>query len=118
MGSPESLYVIPNPHDKVLNLLSPDEMVACMERVRQGSLFDKSRSQSLRILGENSEQVMLDVQGRIRIRDRLLDFAGLADKVVMIGEGNRIEVRSPELRPEAREVPQEEVAEACADLFG
>ena len=44
-------------------------------RLRQNSLFDKKASAQLRQLGENSEQVMLDVQGRIRIRDRLLAFA-------------------------------------------
>ena len=116
MGSPESLYVIPDPHSSCLNLLSPAEMAARMERVRQRALFDKSLSQSLRILGENSEQVMLDVQGRVRIRDRLLAFAKLSEKVVMIGECNRIELWAPELRPEA-DISQEALAEACANLF-
>lgn len=106
MGEPKYVYIIPNPEERCLSLVSPVEMELRMDRLRQNSLFDKKASAQLRHLGENSEQVMLDVQGRIRIRDRLLAFANLTDKVVLIGMGMRAEIWSSAMRPESAEIDQ------------
>jgi MraZ protein len=83
---------------------------------RQRSLFDRRACEALRVFGENAEQAVLDVQGRIRIRDRLLAFAGLSGKVVMIGAMNRVQLWSPALRPEAETVDQAALAAACEAL--
>ena len=56
------------------------------------------------------------MQGRIRIRDRLLAFAGLKDTVVMIGAMNRIQLWSPALRPDTETVDQAALAQACETL--
>jgi len=116
MGKPDYVYIIPDPKDKCLNLLPPAEMEGRLEKLRQRALFDKGASASLRILGENSEQVMLDVQGRIRIRDRLLKFAMLEERVVMIGALNRVQLWTPALRPEEEAIDQSQLAEACEAL--
>ena len=117
LGSPDSLYILPNPHAFSLTLLSPKEMALWMEGVRKRAPFDRELGRSLKVLGESSEQVMLDVQGRIRIRDRLLAFAGLTERVVMVGECNRIELWSPERCPEEKEIPQMALADAYSRLF-
>ena len=67
-------------------------------------------------MGENSEQVALDVQGRIRIKDRLLKFAMLEEKVVMVGALNRVQLWSAALLPEEEAVDQTRLAEACEAL--
>jgi DNA-binding transcriptional regulator/RsmH inhibitor MraZ len=59
---------------------------------------------------------MLDVQGRIRIKDRLLKFALLEEKVVMVGALNRVQLWSPALLPEEETVDQAKLAEACEAL--
>jgi len=46
----------------------------------------------------------------------LLAFAGLSSKVVMIGAMNRIQLWSPEMRPEAETVDQAALAAACEAL--
>ncbi len=116
MGAPDYVYIMPDPREKCLNLLPPLEMEGRLEKLRQRALFDKSASAALRVLGESSEQVMLDVQGRIRIKDRLLRFAMLDDKVAMIGSLNRIQLWSPALRPEDAAIDQAQLAEACEAL--
>ncbi len=116
MGAPPYMYVFPDPHAKCLSLISPAELEGRLEKLRQRALFDKTLGPALRILGENAEQVMLDVQGRIRIRDRLLAFANLNDTVVMIGSVNRIQLWSPALAPEEETIDQAALAEANAVL--
>jgi len=116
MGSPAYVYVFPDPNEKCLNLIPPAEMEGRLEKLRQRALFDKSASSALRVFGENAEQAVVDVQGRIRIKDRLLSFAKLTDTVVMIGAMNRVQLWSPELRPEAETVDQAALAAACEAL--
>ena len=46
----------------------------------------------LRLYYSQAEGVELDKQGRIRIPDRLLEFAGLAQEIVLLGIDDHIEV--------------------------
>ena len=82
-----------------------------IERLRQKAFFDPRIAEINRRLGAVSENLPLDVQGRIRIRDKLLSFAGLENEVVMIGCFNRIELWSPERKPESEEINLEGLAE-------
>ncbi len=113
MGAPAYVYVFPDPNERCLNIIPPVEMESRLEKLRQRALFDKSVGRALRIFGESAEQLMLDVQGRIRIRDKLLAFADLTDKVVMIGAMNRIQLWSYKQRPESDSVDQDALAAAC-----
>lgn len=116
MGDPTYVYVFPDPHMKCLNLVPPAEMEGRLEKLRQRALFDKTLGPALRVLGESAEQLTLDVQGRIRIRERLLSFAQLDDRVVMIGSMNRVQLWSPALAPETETIDQASLAQACAVL--
>jgi MraZ protein len=116
MGAPAYVYVMPDPREKCLNLVPPGEMEGRLAKLREKALFDKKASDAMRIIGEHSEQLMVDVQGRIRVRDRLLNFAGIDDKVVMIGAFNRVQIWSPALRPDVEAVDQKTLAEAVDQL--
>ncbi|NLL82936.1 MAG: hypothetical protein GX230_01675 [Lentisphaerae bacterium] len=116
MGSSGYVYVIPDPFQCCLNLLSVSEMEVRLEKLRQQALFNPDSSEALRVIGENSEQLQWDVQGRIRIRDRLLAFAKLSAQVVMIGAVNRVQLWSPELRPEMSQVDQTKLADAVKQV--
>jgi MraZ protein len=116
MGDPPYVYVFPDPHMKCLSLVPPAEMEGRLEKLRQRALFDKTLGPALRVFGESAEQVTLDVQGRIRIRDKLLAFAQLSDKVVMIGSMNRVQLWSPALAPETESIDQASLEEACRVL--
>jgi len=116
MGAPAYIYVMPDPREKCLNLVPPGEMEGRLAKLREKALFDKHASEAMRIIGENSEQLTVDIQGRIRVRDRLLNFAGIDDKVVMIGAFNRVQVWSPALRPDVEKVDQKTLADAVDQL--
>ena len=116
MGAPQYVYVFADPHERCLNLIPPVEMEGRMEKLRQRSLFDKKLVPFLRYLGENAEQAVVDVQGRIRICDRLLKFAQLDGTVVMVGALNRVQLWSPASLPAEETVNQAALAEACETL--
>lgn len=70
--------------ENCLTLIPAAEMELQLEALRKKPLFDKQARAQLRVF-ENIEQCVLDSQGRIRINDDLLKFAGLADGVVLKG---------------------------------
>ena len=115
MGMPRYVFIMRSPLNSSLLLVPPFEMERKMEKIREKSLFDREASDALRVLGENSEPVLLDIQGRIRISDRMMAFAQLTGKVVMIGMGGKAEIWSAALRP-PEEMGQESYAASMSKL--
>jgi MraZ protein len=85
MGNPDFVYVMRDRNGKCLNLLPKAEMEMLLAKLRQKALFDPALTKAAMLIGANSEQLMIDVQGRIRISDKLLQFANLTTTVVMAG---------------------------------
>ncbi|OVE73854.1 hypothetical protein BVX94_02700 [bacterium B17] len=112
VGSPKSLFVLPDFHCKCLNVFPAGEMSNKLEKLRRYSLTDKKAMDFSRVLGAASDLVSWDAQGRIRIKDKLLEFAGLDSQVVMVGALDKFELWSPESRPEAGEIDQVDLTKA------
>ena len=89
-------------------------MEARLAVLRQKALFDPQMAKVLRVIGANSEQLPLDVAGRIRVSDKLLRFANLKTTVTMVGAVRKIELWAPEALPSDDEVDQVAVADAMA----
>ncbi len=85
MGNPDFVYVMRDRNGKCLDLLPKAEMEMLLAKLRQKALFDPALTKAAMLIGANSEQLMIDVQGRIRISDKLLQFANLTTTVVMAG---------------------------------
>ena len=68
----------------------------------------------LQVIGANSDLLMLDVQGRIRIADKLLRFANLTTTVAMVGSVRMIKLWDPAALTPEGEVDQSGLAEALA----
>ena len=96
LGDPQYVFVMPDNAKKCLNIIPQEEMEARLEKLREKALFDPRLSNALRIIGANSEQLALDVQGRIRISDKLLQFANLTTTVVMAGSVRMAKLWNPE----------------------
>lgn len=64
------------------------------------SEMDKSHRRLTSLIGANSVDSVIDKQGRIAIPPKLLNYAGLSGKVVVVGAFNRIELWNPEVRSE------------------
>ena len=85
MGDPDFVYVMRDRNGKCLDLLPKAELETLLNKLREKALFDPALTKAGMLIGANSEQLMLDVQGRIRISDKLLQFANLTTTVVMAG---------------------------------
>ena len=100
MGRPEEVYAMPSLTQRnCIEVFSPPEFDRRTEALRDASLTNSALAGFLSNLGELIECVSVDSQNRIRIKDSLLSFAGLKDKVVFIGAGFHIELWSLENRP-------------------
>lgn len=116
LGNPKYVFVLPDAGEKCLVIMPYEEMQEQLGQLRKRAYFDPSLTAALRVIGANSEQVSFDVQGRIRISDRLLKYAGLAGKVALVGAVNRIQIWAPETLPEADEVDSMGLHEAFRTL--
>ena len=106
------VYVMPDRKERCLNLYSQEEMTVFLEQLRQKALLDPALNKVFAKLGAVSQQLSLDIQGRIRICDKLLQFANLTTTVAMVGAVRKIELWRPEALPPEDKVDQAEFGEA------
>jgi len=112
LGNPQYVFVMPDKKQTCLNIIPQEEMEARLAKLRERALFDPALSRALHVIGKNSEQLALDIQGRIRISDKLLQFANLTTTVAMVGAVRKIELWRPEALPPEDKVDQAEFGEA------
>jgi MraZ protein len=112
VGSPKSLFVMPDFYEKCLNVFPAGEMFHKLQKFREHSLADKKAMQFASVLGSASDLVPWDAQGRIRIKDKLLEFAGLVHQVVLVGALNKFQIWSRDRRQELDGIDQVNLAEA------
>lgn len=91
------VYVIPDRKEKCLNLYPKAEMDVFLEQLRQKALLDPALNKVFAALGAVSQQLSTDSQGRIRICDKLLQFANLTTTVAMVGSVRMVKVYAPEV---------------------
>jgi len=96
VGEPKSLYVLPHVHDPCLSMVPAAVMIERIKRIKQHSMADRKARQFARVLGSQSDLVSWDAQGRIRIKDALLDTVGLTERVMMVGAFDSIELWNPD----------------------
>ena len=114
MGNPDFVYVMRDRNGKCLDLLPKAEMESLLAKLREKALFDPALTKAAMLIGANSEQLMLDVQGRIRISDKLLQFANLTTTVAMVGAVRTIKLWDPAALAPADVVDQAGLREALA----
>lgn len=109
MGNPSYVYVIADPVERCLDLVPVAEMDSRLAKLREKALFDPASNRVLQTIGANSEMPSLDIQGRIRISDKLLQFANLTTTVAMLGSFRMIKLWSPEALPPENEIDTKEL---------
>jgi MraZ protein len=112
VGEPQSLFVLPDFHEQCLNVFPASEMARKLERIRRHSMADRKAMEFARTLGSSADLVSWDTQGRIRIKDKLLDFAGITGQVQMIGALDKFQLWNPDLREDTVSVDQAKLVEA------
>ena len=96
VGVPRRLFVLQGVNDQCLCVYPARELIRRMDRLRNLSIADDQGRQFARTLASRAELVPWDSQGRIRIKDDLLEYAGLSNEVVMAGTFDGFELWSPE----------------------
>ena len=92
-----TVYVIPDRKEKCLNLYPKVEMDIYLGQLRQMALLDPKLNKICAAIGAVSQQLSLDVQGRIRVSDRLLQYANLTGRVAMVGSVRMIKLYNPDV---------------------
>ena len=105
---------MPDPRERCVNIMPKDEMDGLLAQLRQKALFDPAQMKVLQVIGANSDLLTLDSQGRIRLSDKLLQFANLTTTVAMVGSVRMIKLWDPKVLAPEGEVDQAELAAAMA----
>ena len=79
-----------------LRALPPKQMAQLMRDIQEMQNSDPSKVVLKRIIGSESEQVVVDKSGRICLPDAMAKAAGIEDQAVLVGLLDRFEIWSPE----------------------
>ena len=86
-----TLFVTPEP-DHALGLWSPAAFERLTTRFEARSSARAEYRNYLRLFYARAEELELDAQNRVRIPDRLLDFAQVSREAVLLGVQDHVEV--------------------------
>lgn len=90
-GELTSLYVAPGT-EKSLELYSPQAFNSLASKLSERTTNRAEVRNYLRLFYARADEVPLDKQGRIRIPERLVEFAGLKHDVVLLGVHDHAEL--------------------------
>lgn len=95
VGRPAQVFVIPAVGEKHLYVFPANALAPRLQRVHSISMADPQGRNYLRIMGSRSELLTWDTQGRIRVRDELLAYAGVKSEAVLVGNWEGFEIWNP-----------------------
>jgi len=116
IGNPQSVYVLPDFHHNCLNVYPAGEMIRKLDALRRYPMADEKARRFSRVLGGNSELLAWDTQGRIRIKDELLAFAGLTERAILVGALDRFELWSPENSAQGAQIGLQNLRDVGPDV--
>ena len=96
MGETPRLYVFPHSDRKCLYIYTLAEMNRRLQQLRGSGAVDAQDEQAIRAMTASADVLIVDAQGRVRIKDDLLAHAEVKSKVVLVGTLTRIELWSEE----------------------
>jgi division/cell wall cluster transcriptional repressor MraZ len=116
LGRRGCVFVMPDLHEPCLRVFPPSEWNRRLQTVRRRAMSDRTAREFARELGRQSQRVEWDAQGRIRIRDELLAFAGLVDQVVMLGTCDTLEFWAPGTKGAETGIDQAKLRDTAAHI--
>ncbi|HKL20326.1 MAG TPA: hypothetical protein VJ904_00890 [Tichowtungia sp.] len=96
LGDVPRLYVLPHPDQQCLYLYTTGQMNRFLDQLRSAGAVDANDQQAVRAMMASADAIVVDAQGRARIKDELLAHAEVSSKVVLVGTMTRIELWSEE----------------------
>lgn len=92
LGKCRFVYAMPDSRERCLNILPAPLVDGEMTRLCSSLPNDKEMAKALQAIGKASERLELDSRHRIRISDKLLDFAGIGNRVLLLGRAHSIKI--------------------------
>lgn len=117
MGQPEYVYLVPGLKDETrcVVVLPPDVYDGYFEQFK-GLPGNHPKRRSVEAICAACSQATIDVQGRIRLTEKFLEYAGLEGDVVMEGALDRIKIWADDGKDSVDKVNVEEFTEACDEI--
>ena len=84
-GENKFVYVMPDPEKVCLRMIPSSAMDARLAKLRERAQNDPETNQALLTIGAVVEQLKVDDEGCVEISRKLLDFAGIKQRLVMVG---------------------------------
>ena len=94
--------VMPDPRERCLIILPASLMGMELARLRSTLSNDIEMSKVLLEIGKVTERLVLDRRHRIRISDKLLDFAGIGNRALLFGSVHSVKVWDPDILEKQR----------------
>jgi len=117
VGVPRRVFVLPGIEVRCLWVYPARELTRRLDKLRKLSVADPDGRRLARALASRSDLVSWDSQGRMRIKDDLLDYAGLQNVVVMVGAFDRFELWNPdEWKKESEQVSEQALEDAIRSI--
>ncbi len=116
IGESKEVFILPNTQKGCLRIFTGQEMDARLSKLLNIKLADAEMNNYARVIAENSQRTKWDSQGRIRIKDKLLQLADLVDDVIFVGTLNCFELWNPELLAKLREEEAPTLEESLSKL--
>lgn len=99
VGKPDRTFVMQGFDSEPCLYVFPMRIMAeRLSFLKNAKVSDPRYRYFTRTLGESSAELTWDSQGRIRIPDNLLEYAGLTGAVFMLGAADRFELWHPDRR--------------------
>ena len=84
-GENKFVYVMPDPEKVCLRMIPSHMMEARLAKLREWAQNDPEANQALLTIGAVVEQLKVDAEGCVVISSKLLEFAGIKRRLVMVG---------------------------------
>ena len=111
------LFVLKGVDQPCLYVFTARDMAKRLEKIRSISVANAKAQQFIRSVFSSADRLEIDSAGRIRVSDRLLDYAGITGQVELVGVGGRFELWSPEQwNKQNSQLDPQSFAEAAASI--
>lgn len=115
MGQPKSVVLLRDPSEKCIDLLSEDVYAAQVRRLRRRATKDAEARRELQILEGEVEHLTVNARHCIRISDKLLRFATIKERVVLLGSLRYIKLWNPKLLRQSEKIADQELEAALKE---
>jgi MraZ protein len=118
VGVSRELFVLPGVNDKCLCVYPAREMTRRMHQFRELSTADREGRRLTRMLAARGDLVVWDGQGRIRVKDSLLEYAQIEEQAMLVGALDHFEMWKPEQWQAEREAVEQVNLAKLAESLG